>query len=183
MKFCIAGLGSIGRRHLRNLHSLAKDRGISITVEAFRSCGNLLAPEEEELISRVCYSEAELSDDYDAVFICNPTALHYETIRAFSQKTDNMFIEKPVFDRTDLSIEELGLREDGVYYVACPLRYTSVLQWIKEYTEKEKIYSVRAICSTYLPDWRPGTDYRQTYSAHKEMGIGCIGIFHGLLGL
>ena len=28
------------------------------------------------------------------------------------------------------------------------------------------------ICSTYLPDWRPNQDYRQTYSAHSELGGG-----------
>jgi predicted dehydrogenase len=34
------------------------------------------------------------------------------------------------------------------------------------------VYSARVISSSYLPDWRPGTDYRETYSAHKAQGGG-----------
>ena len=32
--------------------------------------------------------------------------------------------------------------------------------------------SARVICSSYLPDWRPGVDYRTVYSAHKALGGG-----------
>ena len=33
-------------------------------------------------------------------------------------------------------------------------------------------YCARVICSSYLPDWRPGVDYRTVYSAHKALGGG-----------
>ena len=34
------------------------------------------------------------------------------------------------------------------------------------------VYSARVISSSYLPDWRPNVDYREIYSAKKEMGGG-----------
>ena len=92
--------------------------------------------------------------------------------KKYSKNTRNMFIEKPIFDSTDVDISELELRKGGVYYVACPLRYTNVIQYLKQTIDVSKVFSVRVICSSYLPDWRPGVDYRNTYSAHKDLGGG-----------
>ena len=47
-----------------------------------------------------------------------------------------------------------------------------MLQYVKNNVDLYQVYSVRAISSSYLPDWRPGQDYRKTYSAHKDMGGG-----------
>lgn len=38
--------------------------------------------------------------------------------------------------------------------------------------EREVLETEKAISSSYLPDWRSGTDYRNTYSAHKDQGGG-----------
>lgn len=112
-----------------------------------------------------------MPDDYDVAFICTPTAQHFADICTMSCHARNMFIEKPIFD-TEHDLSVLNLREGGVYYVACPLRYNSVLQYIKEYVSGERVFSVRVICSTYLPNWRPRVDYRKVYSAHRDMGGG-----------
>lgn len=172
MKACIVGLGSIGTRHLKNLRAIFQDRQEELTVDALRSGNRPLSNDVKALIHAEFFRSEDLPDDYDSVFICNPTSLHFDTVKALANKTHSFFIEKPVFHDPNADISQLGLSENCVCYVAAPLRYTSVLQELKRYLVGKKVYAVRSICSTYLPDWRPGIDYRQCYSARKELGGG-----------
>ncbi len=169
MKVLFIGLGSIARRHIRNLRALCQNN-VHITV--LRS-GNGAEPDRETAgrIDRTVYHSCELSGRYDAVFITNPTALHYDTLLACQDKSDCFFIEKPVFATGEEDISPFLLPKKA-YYVACPLRYTNVIRYLKEQIDFSKIYAMRCISSSYLPDWRPGTDYRNTYSAHRSMGGG-----------
>lgn len=172
-KIGMIGLGSIGMRHLHNIISVLKERDITYTIDLIRSGkGKELEKEVKQVINEIYYSCDEVPDDYDVIFITNPTHLHFETIKKYNSKTNNMFIEKPILDRIDVDMKELNLSEDGIYYVACPLRYTNVIQYLKHKCDLNKVYSARVICSSYLPNWRPNVDYRATYSAHKEQGGG-----------
>lgn len=169
MKVCFIGLGSIARRHILNLKKLV---GTEISIDVLRSGnGNKLDEDFSRNLSNIYFSYDELSGKYDAIFITNPTSKHYETLKKCIDKSDNFFIEKPVFETGEEDISEF-ISLDKVFYVACPLRYTNVIQYLKENIDFSKVYSMRCISSSYLPDWRPGTDYRNTYSAHKELGGG-----------
>lgn len=172
MKVCFFGLGSIGKRHLKNLYTIAREFDIPLEIAALRKTNKLLEDEISSLISNELYDEKILSNDYDIVFITNPTCKHYDTIKAMSDKTKHMFIEKPIFDDKEYVVDDLKLSINGVYYVAGPLRFSNVIQKLREIIIKEKIFCVRIICSSYLPDWRPNVDYRQIYSAHKDRGGG-----------
>jgi predicted dehydrogenase len=172
-KIAIVGLGSIGNRHLKNIAHVLQERGASYSIDLVRSNrGTDNNHDIVHLINNIYYTYDETPTDYDVILITNPTHLHYQAVKMFVPKTQNMFIEKPVFDDINLSIGELKLKADGIYYVACPLRYTDVLQYVKNNIDLSKVYSARAICSSYLPDWRPGVDYRNTYSAHLNEGGG-----------
>jgi predicted dehydrogenase len=174
------GLGSIGQRHLKNLHSILSEKNARFSIDAFRSQKKAVSG-IDEFIHKEYYSYNDLPDDYDVAFITNPTNLHYDTIRKVLPKARHLFIEKPVFDKTGYDINQLKLKKDNVYYVACPLRYSAVIKYLKEFVTKNNVYSVRTICSSYLPDWRPDTDYRQCYSARVEAGGGVrIDLIHEL---
>ena len=170
LKVCFAGVGSIAKRHIRNLQSVCEKRNTEIQIDAFRH------NRRGEDIPGLCsiYNDInDVPDDYDAIFITNPTKFHLSTLRAFHDKGKNFFIEKPLS-----SIEQLDdarsfvLHDDAVYYVAGPLRYNAVVKYIKENVNPSEVISIRCISSSYLPDWRPGQDYRETYSAQKALGGG-----------
>lgn len=172
-KIGIIGAGSIGLKHLRNIVIVLNSRNISYTIDLIRSNnGKTLDDEITKHINKIYFVNELIPDDYDILFVTNPTYRHYNTIKQFVSKTKHMFIEKPVFDDTNVDLEHIGLKDGNVYYVACPLRYTEVIQYLKSLCKSIKIYSVRAICSSYLPDWRPGQDYRESYSAKKDQGGG-----------
>lgn len=172
-KIAIIGLGSIGRRHLVNISRVLSERKDSYTIDVIRSGIHGNTDESlSDLINNVYYSYEEVPQDYDVIIISNPTAAHYETIKRYIPNTMHMFIEKPVFNSSDLSLNNMGLKSDGIYYVACPLRYSGVIQYIKNKVDLCNLYCVRVMSSSYLPDWRPKIDYRTTYSASNSQGGG-----------
>lgn len=179
MRALFAGLGSIGQRHFRNLVDIMQEQRDSFQIDAVRGTEHILPDDIQSNLHRQYSSWEEVSDEYELLFITNPTILHYETLRHLGSKADRIFIEKPVFHDSALDLEPLGLDAEKIYYVACPLRYTSIIQFLRKYLENQNVYSVRAMCSSYLPDWRPGQDYRHSYSARRAEGGGvAIDLIH-----
>jgi predicted dehydrogenase len=73
MKFLIAGFGSIGRRHLRNLRTLGQT-----DIVLLRSHKSTLPDDEITGLPVETDITAALAHRPDAVIISNPTALHLE---------------------------------------------------------------------------------------------------------
>lgn len=168
LKVCFVGIGSIAKRHIRNLHAVCDDRGINVQIDAYRRNDS-----SADGVNQVYDSVDAVPEDYDAIFITNPTEMHMKTLEQFHWKGRNFFIEKPVVSLRQLKNAEcFQIRKDAKYYVAAPLRYNAVIQWVKQNVDPSDVISVRSISSSYLPDWRPGQDYRTTYSAHRDMGGG-----------
>lgn len=174
-KIAFVGLGSIATRHLKNVHAYLASQGDSCTVDLYRSShGRPLADELQPLVSNTYLYADEMPADrqYDVVFVTNPTSMHYETVERFAAHTKSFFIEKPVFDSTEVDEKLFEIIKNIPSYVACPLHYNAVLQYVKQNVNPDDVICARAMSSSYLPDWRPGQDYRKTYSAHKDLGGG-----------
>lgn len=168
LKVLFTGIGSIAGRHIRNLRMLCDEKNISLTINAYRRTYQVYDGVDE------IYTKFEdVPDNYDVIFITNPTEMHLETIKLFHEKGRNFFIEKPVVSLGQIQdAMNLSLNKCAVYYIACPLRYNPVIEFVKKNLDPCDIFSVRSISSSYLPEWRPGIDYRKNYSAHKDMGGG-----------
>ncbi len=164
MKALFVGLGSIGCRHIKNLKQLRPD----IEIEAIRSSNRTLPEEIECLLSKQHFDATSLSGEFDLCFITNPTHLHLKALEQTAPFAKSYFIEKPIFEDQ----HEFPFTDNRPVYIAAPLRHTSLFNKLAELLKDEKCLAVRAICSSYLPEWRPGTDYTKCYSAIKEYGGG-----------
>jgi predicted dehydrogenase len=168
----IAGAGSIGTRHLRNLRALGVE-----DVAFYRTSDR---PLEAEAPARAYRNlEAALRGRPFATLICNPTSLHLDVARAAARAGSHLFIEKPLSHSAD-GIEDLerAVRERGL--VACvgfQFRFHPTLRRVKSWLEQGllgEVVSARAHWGEYLPGWHPGEDYRRGYSARRDLGGGAL---------
>ncbi len=178
LKICIIGLGSIGQRHLKNIHAVAQARGIDVATDVVEPRElDYLDDATRPLVRRRFAAPGEIGR-YDMIFVTNPSQLHEETLAAVKDKADFFFVEKPAFTKA-LSAEALApYADERRFYVACPIRHTRVYAFLSEFVPQRKVYCARTICSSYLPEWRPGTDYRRTYAAQEGAGGVKLDLIH-----
>ena len=178
MKFLIAGLGSIGRRHLNNLLQLGEQ-----DIVLYRTGQSTLPPPELEAAGHQFPVEtnlaAALAHQPDAVIISNPTALHLEVAIPAAQAGCHLLLEKPVsHSLAGISNLYRALQSGGGQtLVGFQFRYHPGLQKIAELLVAGAIgrpLSVRAHWGEFLPGWHPWEDYRQGYSARPELGGGVV---------
>ncbi len=96
MKFLIAGFGSIGRRHFRNLVSLGEDDILFLRSHL----GNL---PDEEIGDFPVYTDLKsaLDQNPDAVIIANPSSLHLEVAIPAAERGCDILLEKPLANSMD----------------------------------------------------------------------------------
>jgi predicted dehydrogenase len=175
MRILICGLGSAGQRHLRNLVAL----GIEDLI-LLRS-GKSTLPDDE--IS-VFPQEGRIEDALehwkpDAVVVSNPTSLHMEVALPAAVAGCHIFLEKPISHSMDNleAFEEAILKNEKRVLVGFQFRHHPGLKQVKQLIHEGAIgdvLGVRVNWGEYLPDWHPWEDYRQSYSARRDLGGGVV---------
>jgi len=174
MKFLIAGFGSIGRRHLRNLITLGEQ-----DILLYRTGHSSLPEDETSSFPVEMNLETALAHQPDAVIVSNPTALHMEVAIPAARAGCHLFIEKPISHSLERVNELRHAVEQGggLVYVGYQFRFHPGLQRVKHLIDEGaigRLLSVRAHWGEYLPDWHPWEDYRDGYSARRDLGGGVI---------
>jgi predicted dehydrogenase len=160
LKALVVGYGSIGARHARLLREL----NCSVSVVSRREID--YAPRYPTVAAAL----AQERPDY--VVVANRTSEHAATLHELQAGgfRGPVLVEKPLFDVP-------GRLPDGVgrnVYVAYNLRFHPALQVLRDRLNGERPVSAHAYVGQYLPTWRPGTDYRASYSAHRSEGGGVL---------
>lgn len=172
VKILIVGLGSIGRRHLRNLRALG-ERDILL----FRTHRATLPDEDLDGLPVFTDLHQALAEKPDGVIIANPTAAHLSTALPAAQGGANLLIEKPVshtLEGLDELKEALTLKHARAM-VGFHFRYHPVLGEVRQILAEGSLgwtLSGRAHWGEYLPGWHPWEDYRASYAARADLGGG-----------
>ena len=174
MKFLIAGLGSIGRRHFKNLVTLGeKDIILYRTGRGTLPDAELVGfPIEYDLIQA-------LEKKPDAVIVANPTALHMQVAVPAAETGCHIFLEKPIASHTEelSEFEQLISGNPDKVYTGFQFRFNEGLQKVKNIMDSEEFgraLSFQCYWGEYLPDWHRWEDYRKSYSARSDLGGGVV---------
>ncbi len=174
MRFLVVGTGSIGQRHCRNLAELghevvAWDADVARVAEIATTPGVRVTP---SLLHG-------LAETPHGVLVCTPPSSHLDLARSAVRGGADVFVEKPLAHTAD-GVEALlseAKRLGRLIMVGFNLRFLPSLGRAKQHVDGGrvgKVLSVRAECGSYLPDWRPGRDYRANYAVRAEEGGGIL---------
>lgn len=171
VKALVVGCGSVGKRHIANLSGIDAVAEIAVFT---RNAGCLSDMRNEGKI-RIVNS----LDDAEADFavIANETHKHLDTAILLAGRGLHLFIEKPLshsLERVEVlrKIVEKNRVAVGVGY---NLRFLGIMRCLKRLLSENAvgdIYFAKIEAGQYLPAWRPGVDYRQSYSARAARGGG-----------
>ena len=113
----------------------------------------------------------------DAVIVANPTSLHLDIAIPAAAAGCSLLIEKPVSHNLD-HLDELKtvVQQSGSkVLIGYQFRHHPGLKKVVELLKSGRVgkaLSVRAQWSEWLPGWHPWEDYRQGYSARRDLGGG-----------
>lgn len=168
LKFLIIGLGSMGKRRIRNLKANCENNITGFDI--------LSAMREEAEIKygvRIIDDLNKISDkSFDAVIISTPPNMHGDYIRFAIQHKKHFFVEHP----TSADGYEDVFRSRSLNIVkapSCTLRFYAPIKMAKKMLQGGTIGKILAFqyhMGQYLPDWHPWEDYRQVYFSKKITG-------------
>lgn len=159
MKALVVGYGSIGARHARILGELGCSTAV---VSKHASVPRVFEGIDEAL--------AKHQPGY--IVIANATGEHHGALARLATLgyRGAVLVEKPLFDH----VRPVPPHAFAQASVAYNLRFHPLVLRLKVLLEGERILSVQAYAGQYLPDWRPDTDYRESYSASAQRGGGVL---------
>jgi predicted dehydrogenase len=175
MKALVVGAGSIGRRHLQNLKAL----GIAELAVVEPDGSRRATVAEESAALEFQHLDDGLNWSPDFVVLATPTHLHAEQVLRVAGAGFDLFVEKPLIHTFSglTQIADLCSRANLISLVGCNMRFHPGPAQVKELLVRNvigKILFARIQAGSYLPSWRPNTDYRANYAAREDTGGGCI---------
>ncbi len=169
----LVGFGSIGRRHLTNLHDL----GVTDWAVVHTGRGTLAFEPPVPVRTYPDLDGALAAESPTFAVVANPTALHLPTALACAERGCDVLLEKPVSQSTD-GLDDLAaaVARAGVeVLMGFQFRYHPALHTIAGLLADGTLgepCAASVVWAEHLPDWHPWEDWRTGYAARPELGGG-----------
>lgn len=166
----VLGQGSIGRRHA----GLLLEEGCRVLAFDPSPAAEYAAGVEPAAGEEAALAEA------DAAVVASPTSEHLAQAERALTHGCHLLVEKPIALGAGPEVDALvaaACDAGRVLAVAMNLRFHPGPAAVREVVTAGRIgrpLTARFSFGGYLPDWRPGTDYRRSYSARRELGGGVL---------
>lgn len=171
MKFLIIGLGSMGKRRIRNLQALKAGEIVGFDFKEERR----KEAEEKYKIETIADLQKMDFEKIDAIIISTPPDIHNQYIKLAIEKGKPAFVEASVV-LGDLEKLEKEAKEKNVFIApSCTSRFHPALKKIKEIVSAGtygKVTNFSYYMGMYLPDWHPWESVKNFYVGKKETGGG-----------
>ncbi len=171
MKFLVVGLGSMGKRRVRNLQFL---KAGEISGYDPREDRRSEAAAKYSISTFSDFDQAMASDP-DALVISTPPDLHARYAMAAARNNKHFFTEASVVDDGMDELIAVCSKKDLVAAPSCTMRFHHSVRLIRDLIQDGvigQILSYTYHSGQYLPDWHPWEDYRSFYVANRQTG-GC----------
>lgn len=169
MNFLIIGLGSMGKRRIRNLQYLKAGKiiGLDVIKEKREEAEKLYGIKTIESIDDLHVSQI------DTIIVSTPPDKHNEWIAYAIGNKKPVFVEASVIKNGLAELNGKAKRNNVIVAPSCTFRFHPAIKIIKNIVDKNvygKITNFSYHIGQYLPDWHPWEKLSQSYTSKKETG-------------
>jgi len=169
MKFLIVGLGSMGKRRIRNLQQLgaAEIAGFDVREDRRLEAKSLYG------IKTIDNIQAAMQWQPDAVVISTPPDMHFRFAQVAIDAGKHYFTEAGVSAQGFADLATQAAEANLVCAPSCTMRFHPSIRKIKSLLAEGAIGRLLTFShqvGQFLPDWHPWEDYRDFYVSRPETG-------------
>ena len=169
-RVAVLGFGSSGQRHA----TLLRDRFPEDEIVVFSSRSHAESP---FLMTSSLKDVAKFGPE--VAVIAGVATERLAMVQALPDGLQGLLVEKPLADTFAKGVEiaDWAVRKAELTRVGYNLRFSPSIREFKSRIDRGdlgEVLSIRVETGQFLPDWRPGRDYRTTASAQKARGGGAL---------
>lgn len=169
MRFLVVGLGSMGKRRVRNLKQLGQKDILGFDTRVDR-CKEV---SEKYKIKTFTEITEALKEKPDAMIISTPPDLHMRYAKTAILDKIHFFTEASVIQDEMEEVINMLSSSKIIGLPSCTMRYHPIVKEIMNILTDNRIGKPLAFLyhsGQYLPDWHPWEDYRKFYVSKRVTG-------------